>query len=348
MILMRGHRNNHRAQLRSDLIAAAASVKLPSRVRTIALVWPIDSPTLPRDALHALCTTRIVQRGANHQTLRAGEGHEGAIWQFLGQYEPFDQAMNSGDMKFDEVVEMRAEWSREDALLVVVDHLVRILGLPRPSQESIERAIQKGKDYRPVVMKQAVEKKVAKVGVPRYFGVKVEQDLKSLLDPLFSSNEPDAFLFIKLQSLYRVEPNPHITLVHSAELVPTPSPTPLELELQATRQGLWDYFTTLTLDPLSPLLEVTLTLGPKIVWDDRAMAIEVSSLSSPSSSLPAALGKFHAHITVGTIENSVRPIEGKWLFEAVASGEEESKEGGRIRVRTMECRECKGVIAGLR
>lgn len=331
-------RNNHVRKLRTDLVVAARSVSA-HHTRLIALVWPIDSPTFPRDRLHALCAERIVERGEHHQSLRAGEGHESAIWQFLGQHEAFEPAVNKDDGAFDEVIVMRTEWSREEALEAIVSRMVEILGVERPSEDKIVEALEFAKAYKPTVFKAAAPEKIKEALGPRYYGISVEANLDALLAPLFPSDSPS--LFPTLCTSNRIEPSPHITLVHSIDLRAE------DLDLRTSRQALWDHYASLVENAPtegSDSLVVEVTLGPKVVWDSRAMAIEVSSLTGKGIELP----KGGAHVTVGTVGTLVRPVEGKWLLEAVGRGEEETREGGRIEVREMEAVRCRGRLAGLR
>lgn len=344
-------RNNHIRKLRADLVDAAHALSPEHRVRLIALVWPIDSPSLPRDKLHELCAARIVARGQNHQTLRAGEGHEQAIWSFFGQHEKFDPAVNKEDGAFDETVEVDPAWTKREALEHVVDRLVPIFGLKRPTPEELEEAISFADAYRPQVFKELTLEAKAKAEErkkPRYYGVLVEQDLKALLAPLFPESasalpEPYATLLAK----DRINKSPHVTLVHEMELK---SP---DEAFRAARQATWDQYVQLVRDAKthgSDSLVVELALGPRIVWDDRVMSIEVSGMRSEAGTemgLGTLVGR-SLHVTVGTREEDVRPIEGKLVLEAVEKGETTTREGGIIHVREMEVVQCRGRLTGLR
>lgn len=274
--------------------------------------------------------------------MRAGEGHESAIWQFLGQHEAFEPAVNKDDGAFDEVIVMRTEWSREEALEAVVARMVEILEIERPSEDKVVEALEFARAYKPTVFKAAAPEKIKEALGPRYYGISVEANLDALLATLFPDDSPS--LFDTLRSTKRIEPSPHITLVHSIELRAE------DLELRQSRQEFWDRYASLVENAAqdgSDSLAVEVTLGPKVVWDSRAMAIEVSGLVSLAGK-DIELPKGGAHVTVGTLDPLVRPVEGKWLLDAVGRGEEETKEGGRIEVREMERVVCRGRLAGLR
>ncbi|KAL8280576.1 hypothetical protein RQP46_006899 [Phenoliferia psychrophenolica] len=338
-------KNNHVRKLRGDLVDAAQTLSPTHRVRLVALVWPIESPDLPRDKLHELCATRIVARGQNHQTLRAGEEHEQAIWKFFGQHEKFDPATNKEDGAFDVVIELSPAWDKMQALSHVVDQLVDVLHLERPTQAQFEDAIKFADSYRPKVFKEmtpeAKAKRDAKL-LPRYYGVLVEQDIEAFLTPLFPDPSSRPEILTSLIADKRINKSPHVTLVH-------------ELEVKADDakfRPLWTHYADLckgaTTDG-SDSLVVEVTLGPRIVWDGRTMSIEVSGLKSAAgSAMQLSVDGRSAHVTVGTKEEAVRPVEGKLVLEAAIKGEAATALGGEIRILEIAPVQCRGRLAGLR
>ncbi|GAA5944842.1 tRNA ligase [Sporobolomyces koalae] len=325
-------KNNHQAQHRSDIVHLANSLASKYRIRLVALVYPVDSAALPRDQFHALMARRIVSRGENHQSLRAGEVHEAVIWQFLGQHEAFDPVANAqSDGKFDVMIEMRPEWERMEALDHVARQLANIDGMnitvPEPTK--LEEAIEFAKAWKVEVKKStpddsttAVKKRQQKVQKPRYYGLAVEVNLRDLLParlPVEMVEQEDS-LWNSLVKASRVETKPHVTLVHQVEL---------KLEDEAIRvkkQDLWDRYEAMvelaTREGSEPenrqALEVEVVLGPRLVWNDRVMSIEVSELVSTSDQIGFAEDR-SAHITVGTRSSDIRPIEGKWIMEQALS-----------------------------
>lgn len=352
------HRNNHLAKHRSDLVSLAESLYPAHTVRLVALVWPTNSETLPRDKFHALCASRIVDRGQNHQTLRAGEQHEQIIWQFLGQHEPFDAEVNAADSKFDHIVEMQAEWSQEEALQQCLVALAKIDGLlPAETQiplprEQVADAIAYAKGWTPSVRKETVSlshpKTRQKTAAARYYGISVEVDLEKVVGEHLSANEkqdPKSLWSVLVKSS-RVERHPHVTLVHRNELE---SP---DDSVRAQKQAQWDHYAHLIeqaskKDGAVTSLEVEITLGPRLAWDGRAMSIEVSALRAKSAASITLAEDRGAHITVGTRASDIRPVEGRWLMEAVMDGKKTTAAGGNIHVVTIDCIEVSGKLAGL-
>ncbi|GAA5824856.1 hypothetical protein JCM11251_005368 [Rhodosporidiobolus azoricus] len=370
-------KNNHLAKHRSDLVSLAESFSPAHNVRLVALVWPTNTDTLPRDKFHALCSSRIVIRGENHQTLRAGEHHEQVIWQFLGQHEPFEPATNGGDGKFDNVIEMRAEWSQEEALGHALNELAKIDGVlpaeakvPLPKAK-LDEAIKHARGWKTDIKKEmtppAQQKgRLAKGGVEgaRYYGIAVDVDLQKFVEQHLPSEDTDAksSLFYSLVKSSRIERHPHVTLVHRTEL------SSEDAKFRAEKQALWDRYEGLVktaaeaasspgaaedVKAAKAKLNVDLVLGPRIVWDERVMSLEVKALVSsakdgegkPLIELTNGRG---AHITVGTKSSDIRPVEGKWIAEAVAKGEKETKEGGKIHILTLEGESrVPGKLAGL-
>ena len=283
-------------------------------------------------------SSRIVSRGQNHQSLRAGESHEAIIWQFLGQHEEFDQATNAqSDGKFDRVIEMKPEWEREEALAYVIEQLMKVegMGIVDPGEERRREAVEFAKEWKVKNKKEtsedsssALKKRQQKPTKPRYYGLRVEVNLGQLVRDALPEEELSnpASLWNHLVKSSRVELHPHVTLVHQVELQ---SQDP---EFKEKKRVLWDKYEGMvqhaTREGSTPedkqTLEVKLTLGPRLVWNDRAMSIEVSSLSQPESTSTISLVEDRsAHITVGTRASDIRPIEGKFLMEKALKVEKE-------------------------
>ncbi|GAA5899650.1 hypothetical protein JCM8208_000617 [Rhodotorula glutinis] len=363
-------KNNHIVKHREDLVQLAASLDPQHKVRLVALVWPTNSTSLPRDKFHSLCASRIVERGQNHQTLRAGDEHEDVIWKFLGQHEPFDDTANVADSKFDEVVEMKAEWAQGEALERAVEALGKIDGvLPVDKQAplpkvKVDEAVAFAKSWTTTIRKEATpaaaQKPRAKASAARYYGIAADVDLAHIVEahlPAAAKSDRDG-LWPALVKALRVERKPHVTLVHRNELEHA------DEVVRADKMALWTRYEALVEAAVKnpdavARLDVELTLGPRLVWDSRAMAIEVSGLVStapPSSSSsdgaparPEVELPDHksAHITVGTRSSDIRPVEGKFLMQAAVQGATTTKDGGEIHeVRIGEVK-VPGRLAGL-
>lgn len=300
-------------------------------MRLVALVWSLDGP---RDTLHSLLAKRIEQRGSNHQTLRAGEGHEAVLWQFLSQYEAFDPVVGA-DASFDDHFKIDPAWSRERALDQVLNFICPIVQVERPSNDAITNSITAADAYVPKNKKVVSEKEKEKLKArmaPRYYGLSVDVGLASLLEPIFARVPEDEKTLWKWLALNdRVEKKPHITLVHEVELS-----QPDEVQ-RAARKALWDRYESLLASSSGPV-KVGVKLGPRIAYDDKVVSIE--AFVEPDERIEAA----KRHVTAGYAEGS-RPVEGKLIFEAIHNG---SERPGLNVVELDEAIHVTGILKGLR
>ncbi|TFK49265.1 hypothetical protein OE88DRAFT_1702824 [Heliocybe sulcata] len=327
-------KNNHLKQHRQQLRDATKSFDTP--VRLMALNWSLDQPLA---AIHRICGDRVYARGENHQTLRAdtlGKAHEDVIWQFLHNAEELD------DEEVDVSVEMSFDDTPEQALSKAVDACVNVLGLPRPTPEKIEEALQVAKGYAPR-MKKPKEKAKKAPPTPRYFALLPEFDLEQVLGRIFDSPGSDVpesavKLYSTMRDKNRIAKRPHITIVHSNSL-------PTESEL-------WERCMNIHRLPTAPLLDFKLG---DLVWNDRVMAIAVENLQVVSegdaqqqeggelvSKLPYEVRE-HLHITVGTADRDIAPVEAKALVEKWREGEKDASIGS---IPLQEAR-VQGTVKGL-
>ncbi|KZT66611.1 hypothetical protein DAEQUDRAFT_752049 [Daedalea quercina L-15889] len=301
-------KNNHLKQHRQQLREATARMHPP--VRLMALNWSFD---VPLNTIHRVCADRITERGDNHQTLVAGE-HEDVVWQFLKSAEEL------ADDEVDVSVEMEWEDSLEDSLARAVDACVRILGVQKPDQEKFGEALAFARGYKPRrAGKQPVtgEQSKKKQPAPRYYGILPEVDLENELKKTFERvDAPQAgkAFWERLAKDKRVTSRPHVTIVHCKSL---PEET-----------ALWDLCRGLQGEPGSPahLPLFSFRLG-HVVWNERIMATTVVDLAVSLDDvdaeakqkgvdfvlkLPAEV-KDRLHVTVGTRDREVAPVEAKSL-----------------------------------
>lgn len=266
---------------------------------------------------------------------------------------------------------MHAEWEQEEALRHCVDELAKIDGLlpagaqPPLPKDRVAEAIDFAQKWTPSVRKEATPpakaKARSKTAPARYYGISVEVDLQSIVERhLPEAERADAkSLWSTLVKSSRVERHPHVTLVHRNELEAE------DATVRAEKQAQWDRYAQLvdaaaagddSAEDGSPAraLDVELTLGPRLAWDGRAMSIEVSALTPKSSSAdPASTPSITlaedrgAHITIGTRASDIRPVEGRWLMEAVMNGKKTTVAGGDIHVVEIEPVKTSGRLAGL-
>ncbi|KAG8986078.1 hypothetical protein FRB94_008228 [Tulasnella sp. JGI-2019a] len=305
-------RNNHLGQHRQGIRQATGKVKGP-RIKLLALHWGF---TLPIPTIARICGDRISSRGENHQSLRADDdkSHETVIWKFL------EEAQELGSQEVDQIIEMNIEDTPEEAVNRVIDRIVPLLSLERPSNEAIKEACDEALKYQPTVRKD-----IKTIGPPtsaRYFGLLAELDLEEVvsgaLETALEDNIPVpegmTALWKHLQEKKRVTRRPHITIIHINSL-------PQE-------QPLWDRCTALQKLPIAPVFDFRLS---HLVADSKIMAITIEEVTTVEDGLPETVeaeGKkflddlpeevrIRLHITVGTRDDSALawmagPLVEKW------------------------------------
>ncbi|KAJ6455563.1 RNA ligase [Mycena vitilis] len=310
-------KNNHLRQHRESLHGAVAGRNPP--VRLLALNWALDAPGLtPADA-HRICSARIAARGANHQSLRpdpspdAQASHERVVWMFVNQTEGLAPA------EVDEVIEMplrdAGEGGLEECVKVAVEGVVRVLGLPKPSDEKVAEGV--GVPTATAADVAASDDKRKKKGKgPRYYGLLPDVALDALLAGPVQKDPTAAVLYAHLVKEKRLAARPHVTLVHSKALA------------EPGAQALWDRCAAL--DGLGAAF--VCTLG-SVVWNERVMAVTVEDVRLEAegagatgqagaqfvSALPEEVRR-RLHVTVGTRNASIAPVEAKGLVEAWRAG----------------------------
>ena len=275
------------------------------RVRLLALNWALDKPPA---RIHRICGDRVMDRGDNHQTLRAdnvAKTHEGVIWKFINSTEEL------AEDEVDEVVEMDVEDDLEASLERAVDACVRILGLERPSQEEVAQALSVARAYKPAKKKEDQKSKVAK---PRYYAFQPEVDVGNLVGGRLSEDgtpEQMSAFWDALEKNKRVASIPHVTVVHTKSL-------PQE-------QTLWDRCEKLFLLDSPPLFD--LELGD-IICNKRVMTITIKDIKphvvldedtdvDAQTFIKELDGRLRQklHITVGTASGDISPFEARALVE---------------------------------
>ncbi|KIY53490.1 hypothetical protein FISHEDRAFT_63330 [Fistulina hepatica ATCC 64428] len=304
------NRNNHLRQHRQALRNLASN--MTPKARLLALNWALDKPNA---TIHRICGDRVLLRGDNHQTLRAdkeGKSHEEAIWMFINQTEELAAT------EVDEVVDMDLEDSPEQALGRAVAACVRILGLPQPTPEQVAAGLAAARGYSPGKNKPDEPKKAdRKQSEPRYFAILAELNVQATLDAVLSKpDSPCADMWAHLVREKRVTPRGHVTLVHKNSL-------PGELEL-------WERCLNLHRMDSPPMFRFEVRF---VVWDKRVMALAVDDLALDDtdddmqtgmefiSKLPSEL-RSCLHLTVGTSDTSVPPVEGRALVEKWRKGDD--------------------------
>jgi tRNA ligase len=309
-------------------INGAETSTIQHRVRLIAFIWPLDD--LPLNMVHHLCCDRVVERGANHQSLRFEEGneHEAVLWHFLQTRQEFNsnpesisEQGNGGDQAFDTVIKLDVRSTLEEMIQSSVKQLASLLNLPIPSQERISQAIKQARLYRVNVKK---ESKGITSAPTRYYGLSVEVDLPKALQPLIQDHADAKCALDKLVSSNRVITRPHVTLVHNSDLksaseIDTETSDEVT-ESQVAAQKKWDFYSKLHQDAkaASPFTMQVDCLA----WNDRAMSLGVSHIFNEQyANIDELQGKeWRPHITVGTFHEDIRPYEGNSVLRLADTG----------------------------
>ncbi|KAI6021729.1 RNA ligase-domain-containing protein [Pisolithus microcarpus] len=301
---------NVAALLKDHDVEVASKTNPPAGL--LALNWSLDKPPA---MIHRLCGDRVLSRGDRHQTLRADvetKSHEDVIWEFLRSREEL------GDNEVDASIEMEVDDSLDTAVSRAVDGCVQNLGLEKPTQEHIDEAVRIAREYEPKTKtsnKKTTSKKV-KGFEPRYFGILPEFDLHEVIGPRLDEAEeiPEVrkAFWHKLVANKRVTDRPHITIVHRKNL-PEQSPV-------------WELCEALHRMPRPPFFAFNLAY---LLWNDRVMALVatesdgnagVNRGSSLVSQLPHQTRDL-LHVTVGTADSSIPPVEAMALVEAWKRGD---------------------------
>ncbi|KAK0212522.1 RNA ligase [Desarmillaria ectypa] len=299
-------KNNHLRQHR-DGLREALSCFSPS-VRFVALNWSWALSLKPPSAIHRICGDRVLLRGDKHQSLHGDsqtKSHEEVIWQFINNTQELSES------EVDACINMEIEDTMEQAVARAVEGCVKVLGLEQPSQEKINEGLQVALGYEPKSSKSDTKKAEEKKQPPiRYFGLVAEVSLPEALESKLS----DDTFWTQLKAGGRVAKRPHVTIVHQKSL---PGET-----------ALWERCMTLHQLGVPPAFE--LKLG-SIIWNERIMAVSVDDLKVVDEGDGGQKGtefleqlaedvKGRLHITVGTRNDKVPPVEAKDLIQEWRKG----------------------------
>ncbi|KAJ6514178.1 RNA ligase [Mycena vitilis] len=308
-------KNNHLQQHREALRTVTASFEPP--VRLLALNWSIDNQ--PVAIAHRICSNRIYQRGEKHQTLRPdrAKAHEDVLWTFLTKAEPLAPS------EVDHVVEMELTDGLEESVKRAVDACVRVLGLPTPHPRTIVSAVQHARNYAPAaktIRPDPPAGKKKEAPAPRFFALLPEVEFATLLAPVLA-NVP---FWTALQAAARIVKRPHVTLVHKNALKEE------NREAAAAANELWARCKALNEMGTPPMFRFRLG---HVVWNERIMAVTVEEVELAEEGLAEGEGdmghagtqfvarlpeeaKKRLHVTVGTRDGNVPPVEAKGMVTA--------------------------------
>lgn len=342
-------RNNHQRRERKQLMDDIYPVARDAQFVALHYVHEPKDQLLP--AIREVTRRRVLDRGDNHQTIRAGTKNNGEIIGimdgFLTRFEGVDTSRDP-DVNFNHVIDLDVCASSRENLEAVVhalhDAYPRIV--PNlPSDEDLDKAIAAAMhDYKVqqdlssgyskhknkknnVVPQSTTTTSTTLIKSPELLARKIEyfsisvptHEITNTLTSIFTTVSPDqARVYNQLLNSRRIQPKFHVTLIHRAS--------------REEQKGIWDHYATqyinsLKQNPIDDPIQNPPTLGParvrleRLVWDTRLMAFVVRLLppteneSGSTASDPGfPCANAIPHVTVGTVSAEVKPKESNELL----------------------------------
>ena len=318
-------RNNHQMRERQQIISDVVTVLPDARFIALQYVHEPKSELLP--SIRDVTRRRVLERGDNHQTIRAGTKDSGDIIGimegFLNRFEGVD-INRSPDIDFDKVIDLDisvdSRANLETAVRALHESYPNIVKeMPSPSeldaaidgamndyqvQLDLSQGYESKKDNQKNQKKSQANnnnnnnnKQPAGPQTPEAFAKQIEyfrisvptQEVNNTLRTLFPQNTPPekSRLYNQLTNTRRIQPAFHVTLIHRASKKDLPQ--------------LWEQYTTQYIQKLresdpttNPKPNSTPTLAParirleRLIWDTRLMAF-VARILPPDN--PAAMAK---------------------------------------------------------
>lgn len=306
-------RNNHQKRERKQIIEDVTP-SVPG-VRFVALHYVHEPKAQLLDGIRQVTRKRVLDRGDNHQTIRAGSMDSkeiiGIMEGFLGRFEEVDMNVYP-DSGFDEVINLDVTASSRENLETVVSSLhsfyPNLMENHMPTSSDLDNAIEaamrdyevqtkhdlsfggnksqgpknnKGQGQKQTTLplrKESPEQLAKKV---EYFNISVPSThISNILMSLFppSTDPKRAQFYRQLLNSRRIQPSFHVTLIHRLA--------------SGARPDIWKRYTDLYIAKLNEIdLPDTRTpnLAParvrieRLVWDDRIMAFVVRILPPQDS-----------------------------------------------------------------
>lgn len=342
-------RNNHQRRERKQLMDDIFPVITDTQFVALHYVHEPKGELFP--AIKEVTRKRVLERGDNHQTIRAGSKNReeiiGIMDGFLARFEGIDPDRDP-DMHFQHVIDLDVCASSRENLEMVVSALHKayprlVSNMPSPDEldAAIDAAIagyevqqdlskgysapnpKKQKNPPVVVAPQTSGALTTPALLARkieYFSVSIPtSEVSSTLKSLFANTAPEtARLYNQLHNSRRIQPAFHVTLIHRA--------------LSKDRTDIWDryvkqYIDVLTAHPVDDAITHPPKLGrarvrlERLVWDHRIMAFVVRILPAEGVETEGVADSLFPcanaipHITVGTASPDIKPKESNDLLQ---------------------------------
>ncbi|RAH40196.1 tRNA ligase [Aspergillus brunneoviolaceus CBS 621.78] len=339
-------RNNHQKREREQLIQDV-SAGVP-RARFIALHYVHDPKQEMLPGIREVTRQRVLSRGDNHQTIRAGTKNTEEIIGIMEGFLTRFEGVNTDrvpDSDFDEVIDLDVAASSRENLETVVKALHSsypklVKEVPTAQQlddainwamndYQVELDLSQGYSSAKQVQKQK-NKSNNKTSTPdntvaptaedlakklEYFCISLPAaEITNVLQSLFPpSTDPErARIYHQLARSRRIQPAFHVTLIHRASKRDSPD--------------IWEGYTRHYVEKMKSKPEsdptITPTLAParvrleRLIWDNRLMVFVARILPPEDGSQgdwPCA--NETPHITVGTVSQEVKPVESNDLLK---------------------------------
>ncbi|QPG75945.1 hypothetical protein FOA43_003331 [Brettanomyces nanus] len=304
-----------------------------SKLKFICLNFLRNRPQEDKD-LWNITRERILERGDNHQTIKAaGKGitkAEKIIQGFIKRFQPVDPGREP-DSKFDLIInlDVTSPDSSYANVKTVVDNLISFasdLNLTRPTEEQFQEAFKSALDYKP-----SVNKIVHSKGGPRapaYFGIVIPnaEELQNKVVKLIHSTGLDWKTYETLKNTDRLLNDLHVTIIHYKSR-----------KTNGESRALWNmyvkqvFFDDLTkIDENSPKIKgcsIPLPSSPtadikleKLCSNDKLVCIKVSVLGlyhADGREIHLTAGNKFPHVTLGTISSEIKSVESNNLLNDI-------------------------------
>ncbi|EXJ68245.1 uncharacterized protein A1O5_08860 [Cladophialophora psammophila CBS 110553] len=342
-------RNNHQRRERQQIMDDVSKV-MPN-ARFVALHYVHEPKDRMLDDIRKVTRQRVLDRGDNHQTIRAGskspEEIIGIMEGFLERFQGCDRS-TLPDADFDEVIDLDVCASSLENLETVVTHLYNaypgLLPEEMPSDEDMQAAIdyamgsevttkhdlsfgkstngekphrqkmpvQSRHEEKPLTLEQLT-------GKLEYFSISVPtNNIESILTSMFDhAPAEEARMYRMLKQSRRIQNDFHVTLIHRASATQDPQLWEMYME---------EYRKALAANDLKNKNQLTPNLGQarvkleRVVWDDRIMAFVVRIYPGGEGPSWRSVNAI-THITVGTAGPDIKPKESNDMLAQWEAGE---------------------------
>lgn len=342
-------RNNHQRRERQQIFDDVTKV-VPT-AQFVALHYVHDPKDRMLNEIRHVTRRRVLDRGDNHQTIRAGTKGEDEIISimegFLHRFQGCDTSIDP-DRNFDEVINLDVAASSVENLETVITHLYhaypKLLPEDMPTHQDMQDAIdfamnnlvtnkhdlsfgkssknqraqENGRSDRSATPQKTLSP-AQLTSRMEYFCVKVSStNITSILSNLFQkSDAEESRMYNQLKKSRRIQNEFHVTLIHRASSQQFPDVWERYL---ADYKAATDKCIAAGDHQLEPSLGPARIKIERLVWNDRVMTFVVRIFPAeggPSWSSANAI----THITVGTASQEIKPKESNDLLTQWEAGE---------------------------